>query len=497
MSKFSFSNSLPFQLLSRDEVEIIHLSSLKILEEIGVQFMNEKALNLLRDAGAEVDSEKKIAYIPQNLVKESIVKAPSSLKLYSRDGKHDVLLEGNRVAFLPGATSLYVSDRRTGEVRPALTADFVEFVRLVDSLRYIHSLSSALVPQDVPIIARDWYRLYLLLRGTTKTIFTGVFRPAHVEIMKHMLETIAGGEKELARKPIAAFATDPSSPLRWSDDVLGMILKYARYRMPILFFDMSQLSCISPATIAGTLAQINAEFLSALVLTQSIQPGTPIIYGAEPTLFNQRTAAISHGAIETLMIGLGYTQMAKYYGIPSCFYAGASDTKLVDAQTGFESGIGLFLGALAGVNWIAGAGYLIGNIQSFEKLVIDNEICRMALRLLKGIEVSNDTLSFEIIKKVGHGKNYLTEKHTLEWLRKEAYAPPFEDLIDRLTLEGWRRRGSENILQRARRDVDRRLKEHISEPLPSDIEKDLDAVAKDAMKQAGIESLPAGPNGNQ
>jgi len=164
MSKFSFSSAPRLQLLSRDEVESIHLASLKLLEEVGVKIYNDAVLKLLADAGIDVDFDKKLARIPQHLVKESLVKAPSTIRLYSRDGKHDRILEGNRITYNPGSTALYILDSRTGEVRPPLSRDLADLVRLTDSLEHIQAQSTALVVSDVPEAIVDRYRLYIVLR---------------------------------------------------------------------------------------------------------------------------------------------------------------------------------------------------------------------------------------------------------------------------------------------------------------------------------------------
>jgi trimethylamine--corrinoid protein Co-methyltransferase len=198
------------------------------------------------------------------------------------------------------------------------------------------------------------------------------------------------------------------------------------------------------------------------------------------------------GAIETMMLGCSYAQIGKYYGLPTHMYLGLSDTKVVDAQCGFESGISITLGALAGINVISGPGMLIfENCQSLEKLVIDNSICGMALRLMEGVRVDDETMAVDLIRKVGPGGHFLAEKHTLEWFRKEQLIP--SELIDRQEFKAWKAAGSKDIVKRARETVKKILKEHKPEPLASDVEKDLDNVMKDLMKRHKISTLPSVP----
>ena len=492
MSKFHFSNTQRLQLLSRDEIASIHLASMKLLEEVGVKIYNDTALKLLADAGVEVDFSSKLARIPQHLIKESLVKAPSTIRLYSRDGKHDRILEGNRVTYNPGSAALFILDSDTNEPRRPLSQDLVNLVKLTDDLEYIQAQSTALVVSDVPETIVDRYRLFIVLKNSLKPIITGTFTIDGLYDMKRMLEAVAGGEKELARKPRAIFDTCPSAPLKWSELLSQNLIDCAKFRIPAEILPMPQLGATGPVTLAGSLVQHNAEFLSGLVMAQMANPGAPNIYGGSPTTLDQRYATARLGAIETIMLGCSYAQIGKYYGLPTHMYLGLSDTKVVDAQCGFESGIGIVLGALAGINVISGPGMLnFESCQSLEKLVIDNTICGMAYRLVKGVRVDNETLAVDLIRKVGPGGTFLAEKHTMEWFRKEQFMP--SELIDRQELKAWKEAGSKDIVQRAREIVKETLREHETEPLPLDVEKDLDTVMSDIMKQHGISTLPLAP----
>jgi trimethylamine--corrinoid protein Co-methyltransferase len=493
MTKFSFSSAPRLQLLSRDEVEAIHLASLKLLEETGLKIYNDRALKLLVDAGCEVDMNSKLARFPQSLVKESLVKAPSVIRLYSRDGKHDRLLEGNRVTYDPGSTALYYLDSATGEVRRPVSKDLADFVKLTDALEHVQAQSTALVVSDAPELVVDRYRLYIVLKNSPKAIITGTFSIDGLYDMKKLLEAVVGGEKELARKPMAIFDTCPSAPLKWSELLSQNLIDCAKFRIPSEIIPMPQLSISGPATLAGSLVQHNTEFLSGLVMAQLTNPGAPVIYGGSPTTIDPRFASACLGAIETMMLGCSYAQIGKYYGLPTHMYLGLSDTKIVDAQCGFESGIAITLGALAGINVISGPGMLnFENCQSMEKLVVDDAICGMALRLIEGVRVDDGTLAVDLIRKVGPGGMYLAEKHTLEWFKKEQYIP--SDLIDRQELKTWKAAGSKDIAQRAKERVQKILKEHKPEPLQPETEKDLDNVMKEIMKQQKITSLPTVPN---
>jgi trimethylamine---corrinoid protein Co-methyltransferase len=267
----------------------------------------------------------------------------------------------------------------------------------------------------------------------------------------------------------------------------------AKYGIPAEILPMPQLGATGPVTLAGSLAQLNAEFLSGLVISQLAKPGAPVIYGGSPTTFDMRHCTARLGAIETVMLGCAYAQMGKFYGLPTHMYLGLSDTKVVDAQAGFESATGIILGALAGINVISGPGMLdLENCLSYEKLVIDDTICGMAERLVRGIDVNDETLALEAIRRVGAGGHFLADKHTIEWFKKELFIP--SELVDRQDLKLWKEQGSKDIFKRAKEVAQRIIKDHKPEPLPPDIEKKLNSVTRKIMKAQGVDKLPLGPN---
>jgi len=489
MSEFSSSKRLLLQLLSTDEIEEIHNASLMILEKTGAMIKNNQALNALKDFGCEVDFDKKIAHIPPHLVKDCLSKVPSIIRLYSRDGKRELIVGENHTIFDPGSSAVYFADHETGEIRQPLSKDLVELVKLVDALKYIQAQSTAMVPSEVPEEIGDLYRLYLVLKNSNKPMITGAFTKQGLIDMKRLLEVVVGGEDKLATKPMAIFDACPSSPLMWSDTTCQNLIDCAKFNIPAEIISAPQMGATSPITLAGTLVQFNAEFLSGMVISQITKPGAPVIYGGSPTTFDMKYLSSRLGSIENMMVACGASQVAKYYRLPTHAYLGLSDSKMIDGQSGIESNLGIILGALAGINVVSGPGMLIfENCQSLEKLVIDNEICGMALRLVDGIIANDDTLASDVISKVGPGGHYLAEKHTLKWLEKEHIMP--SDVIDRLTLEAWKRQGSKNMITRAREIVNRILKEHVPEPLPTDIENDLREALREIMNRYNIKSVP-------
>ncbi len=450
---------------------------------------NDEAMRLLKTAGCEIDSVRKTVHVPRGLVEECLKKTKSSLELCSRDGRHNRIIGADNLTFNPGSCAAYFSDHKTGETRQALSKDLVDLVKLVDGLEHIHAQSTSVVPSEVPKEISDLYRLYLVLKNSTKSIITGAFTKQGLMDMKRLLEVVAGGSDNLEKKPMAIFDVCPSSPLVWSDTACQNLMDCARFSIPAEIIPAPQMGATSPVTLAGTLVQSNAEFLSGVVISQLTRPGTPVIYGGSPTTFDMKYLSSRLGSIENMMVACAAAQMGKHYGVPTHAYLGLSDSKTLDVQSGFETSTGIMLGALAGINVVSGPGMLMfENCQSLEKLVIDNEICGMALRFVEGIATNSDTYALEAIEKVGPGGHYLGEKHTIKYFQKEYFNP--SDLVDRMTLETERKQGSKAITSKARETVDRLMKEHVPETLPVDVENELRSMLREIMKRYKIESLP-------
>jgi trimethylamine--corrinoid protein Co-methyltransferase len=470
------------ELLSQEDIQKIHETSIKVLEEVGVQIDNENALNLLADAGANIDRKEKKAFISEALVKEALKKTPSEFTLYGLDDKQSISFTGENVYFNPGSTALYTLDRETMQMRRPASKDFIDFVRLTDALQYIHAQSTAMAVGDVPEIVVDSYRFYLILKNSAKPVIAGAFTIEGLHNMKRMLE-IALGEEALRKKPPLLMDVCPSPPLKWSRITSQNLLDAAKLGMPLEIIPAPQLGSTAPATFAGLLVQHNAEFLSGLVMSQLVNAGVSVMYSGSPSLMDMRYGTGCVGNIEVAMLSAAYSQIAKSYGIPSGAYLGISETKIVDAQTGIESSIGLIIGALAGINCITGPGMLgFENCQSFEKLAIDNEVCGMALRLKKEVMLNDETLALDLIKKVGPGGHFLSEKHTLKWFQAEEYIS--SSIIDKAPKSSWESSKIKDTLSRAKIYVDKILKEHQPKPLTSDVEKELDAFVSKILKGA-------------
>ena len=297
--------------------------------------------------------------------------------------------------------------------------------------------------------------------------------------MRLLLEAIAGSSEELAHKPRAIFDCCPTSPLAWDDVSAQHLIDCSASGIPAALVPAPLLGATSPITIQGTLVQSSAEILSGVVISQLVNPGTPILFGGATGSFDMKYATPRFSAVEAMLTAFASSEIGKHLGLPTQAYLGTSDAKTEDAQSGYESGIGVVLGALAGINVISGPGMLAQlNCQSLEKLVIDNELCGSAYRFSRGIDFENIDVITDLISKAGSGGQYLKQKHTSIKLRSEHFMP--SDIICRLNAESWIEGGSRNSLDRAREKVNAILLNHAPD-LPEqidDLEKTFEEIQK-------------------
>jgi len=478
-----------FELLEPATVTRIVDEAMDILKEVGVFVENQQALELLGGAGAQVDRSQNRAYIPGDLVEKCLKTAPSNIQIYDRNGLLALDLKDDLVHFDPGSSALRIFDPDLGKPREAVTADLVSLARLVEELPNFKAQSTALLSSDVPEKMADRYRLYIALLHSTKPVVTGTFAKEGFSIMRDMLASVRGGESQLREKPLAIFDCCPSPPLKWSDLTCQSLIDCARSGIPAELVSMPLTGATSPVTLAGAVVQHCAEDLSGIVIHQLAQAGAPIIYGGSPSCFDMRKGTSPMGALETMMIDAAYSQIGKHLNLPTHAYMALSDAKSLDAQAGLESGTGAILAALAGINVVSGPGMLdFESCQSLEKLVLDNEICGMAYRLVDGIALREEPLALHILKKIGRMDHFITDPHTLKWFKEEAYFPG--PTIDRGTLGEWEQSGRLTSAQRAHQQVEKILAEAEPKPPRDDVAQELEKILLADAKAYGMEKLP-------
>jgi len=480
------------RFLSDDVVNQIISEGLALLMDPGVLVENAEALELLADAGADVDFESQVARIPEEIVRTALATAPPEFYLYDLVGEPVVHYGANTVQFAPGSGALTLLDGETQEQRAPVTDDLVKFVKLVEMLPQIDAQSTAFVCSDVPEEIGDLYRLYLALNYMRKPIVTGAFRKDTWWTMKDMLVAVSGSESALAERPVAIFDVCPSPPLKWSDLTCQNMIDCARHGIPSELISMPMAGATAPVTIAGAVVQHTAECLSGVAICQLAAEGAPIVWGGSPAVFDMREGTIPMGAVGTWMINASYTEVGKALDLPTHVYLGMSDAKVIDAQCGLESAGSTLVAALAGANMVTGAGMIdFESCQSNEKLVIDAEIIGMAKRLIAGVEVRDDPIALDLMRKVGHRGDYLGQLHTLKWFREEQYIP--SEIIDRGSVEAWKKKGKKTTWDRAQERIVALLDAYERHPMADEVRHELRALTLRAAQTFGMDALPPLP----
>jgi len=460
-----------FKPLGEEGVIEIHETSLRILEEVGVRMDLEEALQIFKNNGARVDGN--IVRIPSSAVDQALHSVPHRFLMAGRDEKHDLILEDRRVYLGTGGAALTVLDLETGEARPGSLRDLAQIARLVDALENIHFYLRPCVPQDIRKEVMDINQFYASLSSTTKHVMGAAQSVQTVRDVIEMARMIAGGKEALEKRPILSFVTSwMISPLHFATETTRVLLEVARNRIPVALSSAPMAGSTSPVTLAGTLAQVHAEQLSGIVLTQLANPGSPVLYGAIPSMADLKWMTYVGGGIEFGLMNAAISQMAQYIQVPNYNSAGLTDSKVSDIQAGYEKAFSICLCALAGSNYIHHAAGMLESMRAvaYEQYVIDDEIIGMALRLLKGIHIDEETLGFRAIREVGPSGNYLSSMHTVKFMRQEYFR---QTLGDRQAREAWKKSGSLDARDRARKKAKEILETHVPRCLDPKIEQEI------------------------
>jgi trimethylamine--corrinoid protein Co-methyltransferase len=461
-----------YKPLTGEQVRRIHEAALSVLERTGVQVEEPEALRLFQDAGALVDRDAVRVRLPRALVEDAVDWAPERVVLAGRDPRWDLELEGARVHIGTGGAALTVLDLETGRPRPAVLRDVVELARLVDALENVHFYLVPVYPTDVGKEVVDLNTTYAGLANTTKHVQTGVYTVPGIRDTVELCERVAGGPEALRERPVVSFITSwMVSPLKLATEVTTLLIETCRQRIPVVLSAAPMAGSTAPVTLAGMLAQLTAEQLSGVVLAQLAHKGAPLLIGPIPATADMKTGRYLGGAAEFGLANAAMAQMAQFYRLPIYNSAGMTDAKLPDVQAGFEKGMSTVLAVLAGSNFVHHAAGMLENMNSVaaEQFVIDNDVLGMAMRVVRGIEVSDETLALDVIDAVGPGGHFLMADHTVRHMRSELYYP--SAVVDRQGWDMWQQDGGLDARERARamaRDI---LASHRPEPLPAAVER--------------------------
>ena len=437
------------------------MAALEVLRRTGVEFQHEGAVDLLKEAGAFVTNGNLVKF-PAAMVEDSIASAPGRIVMCDRDGKPAMLLEGRKVYFGTGSDCLNIIDPETGEHRRFRQADLVHAYHLCDALPNVDFVMSTGIPSDVDVRLQYDTQMALMLEHTTKPIVFVTNDRASCQRAIDMAAVVAGGYEALAQQPHILLYAEPTSPLQQSATAVDKLLLMAEYRLPLLHAPGLLMGATGPITLAGGLVQGLAEALSSLVLHQLIRRGAPFVFGAAVPHLDMSSMQLSYSSPEFQLTNVAMAQLGRWYGMPTWGFAGCSDSKVVDEQAALEAMLAVLVATLSGANLAHDVGYLeSGLTTSFEMIVLTDELVAMMGQLVKGIEVSEDSLLVDEIDEVGPGGHFMKTEETVRRFR-EFWFPA---LLSRKRREKWLEAGGTTLGQRLNARVREILAEHQPKPL--------------------------------
>lgn len=438
----------PIEVLSADQVEEIHLASLRVLEDLGVAFLSPEALDILQDAGADVDHTTQVTRFERGLIEESLAKAPSRFVVHARNSEHDITFGDNCINFATVGSAPNASDLQGGR-RPGSFSDYCDFLRLAQSLNVIHLYGGYPVePVDLPPETRHLDCTDAFIRLSDKVFFA--YSLGRERILDGIeMARIARGvtAEQMLREPSLLTVVNSSSPLRIDGPMLEGVIEMARHNQVMVLTPFTLSGAMAPATIAGALVQQNAEALAGLAFSQIVNPGAPVIYGGFTSNVDMKSGAPAFGTPEYTRAALAGGQLARRYNLPYRS-SNANACNVVDAQAAYESEMSLW-GAVMGHAGLVlhAAGWMEGGLcASFEKMLLDAELLQMMAEFMSPIEVNEETLGLDAMREVGHGGHFFGSKHTLARYETAFYSPIISDWRN---YESWEEAGAHTATERA------------------------------------------------
>lgn len=472
------------RVLTEDQIKRIHDTSLVMLERIGVQVSHTELLGRFADAGANVDGDRQRVFIQPELVERSLEQAGKTFSIYGRDTENRAHFgQGKRNYNSIAGEALWV-DEPGQERRYATLEDAATAARFGDALDSINIVGAMSDPHELPVAMRCVQVMATMIKNTTKPIHFWYHDRASAKYLNEILIAVRGDEKRATEYPLCYPFLEPISPLRFPFNGVDLLFETARFNLPVPIGPMAQMGMSAPATVAGTMAQENAEILAGICITQLIRPGMPVCYGGICHAFDMRTAQLIFSGPEQAIFGVAMTEMGKYYGLPVYINVGLTDSKRPDAQAGLEAGITLALGAAAGADIFGHMGISgVDQASSLEMLVMQNEAIEFVESVMREIDFSDDALGFAELADVGPGGKFIDRYHTVSHFRKELWFPK---LLDREYYDAWLEGGAMNMEARCRQRKGEILAAHEPEPVSKELEQALDDIV-DAAKSELLE----------
>ena len=447
--------------LSKDQEDAIHAESIRILEEVGIKVTSPQVFRMLADRGATEDKHSQVLRLPEGMVKEALSKAPKEFVMAARERSHDLRLPArNHVQGCNDGQPTEVWDIDARRKRKSTARDLVDLTIVCDAMPEVDLYWPQVVATDIPPAASNLHEFVASLFFTGKHIQHGAGSSEDARYIIRAAAAVVGSEEELERRPIASITHTPITPLRFEEGDVDAVVEFARAGLPVVHLSMAISGSVSPVTLAGTIALVNAENLAGCVISESARPGAPILFSSESGPMDMRTGVFLSGSTEGALINAACCQMARRYCIPSQVGGIAASGCVPGFEVGYQKAISGLLPAMAGADQVVGiGGFDRSGCESLEQIVMDCELWRNLLRACDGIRVDEDALGFDAIKRVGPGGYFMKDLHTLRNFKKEVLLPR---IAMRPQCAG---AADEPILAAARDEVRRILAEHRPPPL--------------------------------
>jgi trimethylamine---corrinoid protein Co-methyltransferase len=466
-----------YKPLKDTDLPRIHDAACRLLEQVGFGSAISSCIEAVTAKGGWVNDKGRLC-IPRTLIDDTIATAARHFTLHARNPQYDMQPSGNRVYFGTAGAAVHIVEPLTREYRESLLVDLYDAARIVDTCEHIHFFQRSLTARDM-LTGHDLdiNTLYACLAGTQKHVGTSMVDPAHVEECLKMLHVVAGSEAAWRERPFVSQSNCfVVPPLKFAEDACRCLEVAARGGMPVLLLSAAQAGATSPAALAGTVVQAVAECLMGLVYINCIVPGAKAIWGPWPFVSDLRTGAMSGGSGEQALITSACAQMGHYYDLTVGSAAGMCDAKLPDVQAGYEKGVTAGISAMTGVNMMYESAGMHASLLGFclESLLIDNDMLGSINRNIRGIEVTEDSLSVEVIRDVclnGPG-HYLGSDQTLTLMQKDYVYPA---LGNRMSPKEWNEAGKPDIVERAVAKKREILSTFYPDYLPADVDAALRA----------------------
>ncbi len=472
-------NHPPLEFLTPEQIQTIHCGTLEVLQETGVVFDHDRALRLLADHGCKVDFQRKLVKIPDYLVEQSIRDCPSSFHVKARDPKSDLRIGGNTTYFLTFC-GLQTIDLDTWEPRTATLQDLNDAVHILDGLEYIHmqDYGPYFELEGIPPAMVMPTAFAGQLRNSTKITYSG---------FKQDFEQFAIEMAKVAGTEVLGSIMD-AAPLMYQHEALEATFRFIEAGWPMKVNASGVFGGTHPATLAGSLVTINATELAAIVLIQLVKPGTgtTVLHFSFP--MDMRTGQLAFGAIESYLQQVAFNQIWRHYGVPTFNNTIISSSKRIDYQCGYEKAIGTLLAVLSGGNVVQGAGGVYGEVTYHPAMtVIDDDMYGMIARYVRGIDVTDQTLAFDLIHQIGPlPGSYLSTAHTRSEWRKESFIPK---VADRLSYPDWLQKGQKTVLVNARERAAQLLATHKPTPLSDEQDREIECILESARNHYRAKGL--------